>query len=192
MQIIEKVHLPVLIFSALMLVNTTSQANTLADASNLELLKAACPHPWEDVSKTIAPDEHSPRPVSVPWLNEPDRQKHFEFQRNFIIPQTKTGSTSMQAVSDDVITVLSECLKRHNYVVRDEFNKTIGELPDLKEKPFGAIHLLLNQYLVKRLPLQRERTAQQKAEEQRRLNAKKTAVQLILSQYLNRRSNLTL
>ena len=106
----------------------TQAADSLHGASNIVLLQAACPSVWEKVDKALA------KPSSVPWANETDRQKFIEFQRNFIIPQTKTGSRDMDSASRDVITVLSECIKRHNLVVRAEFNKTIGKLPKLKER----------------------------------------------------------
>ena len=88
----------------------------------------------EKVDKAIAPQENSPRPSSVPWTNETDRQKHITFQKNFILPQTKTGAHDLDSVSRDVITVLSECIKRHNLVVKAEFGKTVGKIPTLKEK----------------------------------------------------------
>ncbi len=109
-------------------VSTINAADSLHGASNIVLLQAACPTAWEKVDKVYA------KPSSVPWANETDRQKNLEFQRNFILQQTKTGSRDTDSVSRDVITVLSECVKRHNLVVRAEFNKTIGKLPELKER----------------------------------------------------------
>ena len=110
-------------------------ANNLHNASNIVLLQHVCPVVWEKVDKAIAPEENSPRPSSVPWANETDRQKNITFQRNFVLPQTKTGYRDSDSVSRDVISVLSECIKRHNLAVKAEFGKTIGKTPALKEKP---------------------------------------------------------
>ncbi len=109
--------------------NALAANDELHGASNIVLLQHACPIAWEKVDKAI-----SPRPTTVPWANETDRHKHITFQKNFILPQTKTGARDLDSVSRDVITVLSECIKRHNLVVKAEFGKTVGKIPTLKEK----------------------------------------------------------
>ena len=115
-----------------------SAADSLHGANDIDLLKAACPRAWEKIDTVI-----TPKPTSVPWYSVTDRNKHTEFQLNFSLHQTKTGSRGVDTVSNDVITVLSECLKRHNLVVNAEFNKQIGNVPELKEKGEIAELLLL-------------------------------------------------